>query len=571
MRHILLYLKPLYRRMSVGLAIKLISSLIELLLPALLSMILNEAIGALDHGKLMFLGTMMILCSVTACVGNVVANRMAAKSSMEFSRALRRDLFHKTLYLSAAQTDAVSVPSLESRITTDTYNVHQFVGTMQRMGVRAPILFIGGMAISFMLDAYLALVMLILLPLIFVVVFSISRRSMPMYRNVQTSVDRMVRVVREDAMGIRVIKALSKNAFENARYDKVNAALCDNERRAATVTSIVQPAMTLIMNLGIAAVIALSAFRVFYGGASAATVIAFVQYFTLISTAMMALSRMFVMYTKASASARRISEILLLPDTRAITDAYTPDPQAQIAMHHVHFSYFGKQENLKDINFSLHKGQTLGIIGATGSGKTTLIRLLLRMYEPTDGYVTVGGRAVGSYSREDLASMFGVALQSDFLYADTIAENIRFGRDLSDEQVQWAARVAQAHDFIMATEDGYAHMLTPKGTNLSGGQKQRLLIARAIAAKPPVIILDDASSALDYKTDAALRRALSEHLSESAVVTVAQRVSSVKHCDLILVMEQGAVIDSGTHESLLTSCPAYEEISRSQMGGAVLE
>lgn len=571
MRHILTYLKPYRVRIAIGLSIKMLGTLAELLLPVLLTAILNEAIEALDIGRVILLGSLMIGCAAVACAGNIIANRMAARTSMEFSRAVRRELFHTTLYLSAHDADAFTVPSLESRITTDTYNVHNFVSMVQRMGVRAPILFVGGMAISFALDAHLALVMLVTLPFIFLIVLTISRKSVPMYRQVQTSVDRMVRVVREDAMGIRVIKALSKNEFENRRYDGTNRALCADERRAGTVTGIINPVMTLLMNLGITAVIAVSAVRVAEDSSSAATVIAFVQYFTLISNAMLALSRMFVMYTRSSASARRISEVLLTPEGRSIEQRSTPDAQAYVAMSHVTFSYLGKQPDVSDVTFALPRGGTLGVIGATGSGKTTLVRLLLRMYDADEGCVTLGGRAIHTYTRDELSAMFGVAQQNDFLYADTIEENIRFGRDLTHEQVEWAAKVAQAHDFILATESGYEHQLTPKGTNLSGGQKQRLLIARAIAARPQILILDDSSSALDYKTDAALRRALTEQMADSTVITVAQRVSSVKHCDVILVLDRGRVIGRGRHEELLVSCPEYREIADSQMGGAFVE
>jgi ATP-binding cassette subfamily B protein len=382
----------------------------------------------------------------------------------------------------------------------------------------------------------------------------------------------MVRVVREDTQGIRVIKALSKNDYENRRFDKVNAKLSRDEKYAGTIMGIVNPVMTLLMNLGIAFVIGLSATLVAMERSSASTVIAFVQYFTLISMAMMALSRMFVMYTKCSASAKRIQEVIETPDTYFVTEKVeNPDTEWHISFENVSFSYFGKRNDLENISFSLKKGESLGIIGATGSGKTTLIRLLLRFYEADSGSIKINGQSITSYTREELTSMLGVALQNDFLYSDTIEENIRFGRSLSHEEIEAAAKIAQAHDFICAKEDGYGHVLAQKGTNLSGGQKQRLLISRAVASKPDILILDDSSSALDYKTDAALRQALRSSMKESTVITVAQRVSSVKDCDLILVLDEGKIIGKGNHEMLLASCPEYKEISDSQMGGAVIE
>lgn len=557
--------------MLVGFLIKVTGTLAELILPYILTHILENVIAELNVGKIVFYGAVMVLFSIVACVGNVIANRMAARVTTNFSKAMRKELFSKTLYLSSADTDAFTIPSLESRITTDTYNVHNFIGMMQRMGVRAPILLIGGISLSLVMDSTLALVMIATLPIIFVTIYGISRKGVPLYTSVQKSADNMVRVAREDTQGIRVIKALSKNEHENRRYDKVNSELSKQERHAGTIMGIVNPAMTLLMNLGIAGVVAVAALRVSKGLSSPATVIAFMQYFTLISMAMMSLSRMFVMYTKCAASANRIAEVLDTPDKLSIINDNSESDSIHIAFDNVSFSYLGKKNNIQNISVSLKKGDRLGIIGATGSGKSTFIKLLLRFYEPDSGEIRINGRNIKSYSREHLTSMFGVALQNDFIYADTIEENIRFGRDISKEDIIEAAKTAQAHDFISAIPDGYAHLLSSKGTNLSGGQKQRVLIARAIASKPEILILDDSSSALDYKTDANLRKALDENMSGSTVITVAQRVSSVKNCDHIIVIDDGRVIGQGKHEHLLEYCTEYREISQSQMGGAFVE
>ena len=572
MKWILTYLAPLRRRIAVGTSIKVIGTVAELMIPFLLSHILDYVIVTGRIGSIVLYGVLMALCSVAACLGNLIANRMAARTTMLFSAGMRRDLFSKTLHLSARDTDRFTIPSLESRTTTDTYNVQNFVGMMQRMGIRAPILLLGGTAITLLMDARLALVMIATLPLIFFTVYGISRLGVPLYTRVQRAVDGMVRVVREDAQGIRVIKALSKVDYENARYDRANMALRRAETRAATVMGAVNPFMTLLMNGGIVAVIAVSAHYVASGVSSAATVIAFMQYFTLISMAMMSLSRMFMMYTKCAASARRISLVMACESELAtLPDDGRGDGDLHISFRGVSFSYLGKKPNLRDISFSLKKGERLGIIGATGSGKSTLIRLLLRFYDPDAGMIRIGGRDVRSYTAGELSSLFGVVFQNDFLYAATIEENIRFGRELSGEAVEAAARIAQAHDFITAFPEGYAHAVSTGGTNLSGGQRQRLLIARAIAASPEILILDDASSALDYKTDAALRRALAEALPDSTVITVAQRVSSVKDCDLILVIEEGEIIGCGRHAELWETCAEYREISESQMGGAFLD
>ena len=568
------YLKPVARRIGLGVFIKAIGTLVELLLPAILSHVLKVVVAKQSLQEILFWGAVMILCATVAVIMNVKANRMAAKVSRDFSQSVRHDLFARTLRLSAAQTDAFTIPSLESRITTDTYNIHNFVGMIQRMGIRAPILLLGGVIITLIMDANLALVMLAVLPFLFVLVTIVRRRGTPLYSKVQKSVDNMVRVVREDAQGIRVIKALSKTEYEHRRYDQVNHALSSDEKRAGITMGMVHPIMTILMNGGIVAVVALAAGRVHVGTSDPETVIAFMQYFTQISMAMMALSRMFVMYTKCAASARRISEVLNAPEDLVVqseTDYPTVESDAHIEFDDVCFSYLGRKNDLEHISFKLPKGGSLGIIGATGSGKSTLIKLLLRFYDVNSGSVRINGRDVRTIPREEFCAMFGTAMQYDFLYADTIEENIRFGRELTHEQIEEAAITAQGHDFITAFSDGYEHGLAQKGTNIYGGQKQRLLIARAVASKPEILVLDDSSSALDYKTDAALRRALKERITDTTVVTVAQRVSSIKDCDLILVLEDGVIIGAGDHEYLLNNCIEYKEISDSQMGGAFVD
>lgn len=574
MRMILRYLKPFYGRMSVGLTIKVFGTLIELALPYILSHILKNVVSKESVGPIAFWGGVMIACAACACVCNICANRMAAHVARNFSERIRHDLFNRTMRLSAAQTDKFTIPSLESRITTDTYNVHNFVSMMQRMGVRAPILLIGGIAITLIMDSYLALAMIAILPFIFITVYFISQKGVPLYIKVQQSVDRMIRVVREDTQGIRVIKALSKTDYEHRRYDKVNRALVSDEKRAGITMGMVNPIMTMLMNIGIVVVIALSASRVSNHQSSPETVIAFMQYFTLISMAMMSVTRIFVMYTKSSASARRIAEVIYTEEEleiQAEKDSAKSDTDVHIQFDQVCFSYDGGHNDLTNISFKIPYGGSLGIIGATGSGKSTIIKLLLRFYDIDSGNIRIAGRDIRTIPRENFYSMFGTVMQNDFLYADTIEENIRFGRDLTHEQIIEAAKIAQADDFISAFPEKYEHMLSQKGTNISGGQKQRILIARAVAAKPKILILDDSSSALDYKTDANLRSALSKSMRDTTVITVAQRVSSVKDCDVILVLDEGNMIGIGNHEMLMQNCSEYREISESQMGGAFVD
>lgn len=573
MKSVIKYLKPYYGKMSRGFAIKTLGTIIELMLPLILTHILENVIGS-SVKDIIFWGTAMIVCAGLGCILNITANRMASKVSRNFAEAMRKDLFIKTLRLSGAGVDKFTIPSLESRITTDTYHVHGFINMIQRMGVRAPILLIGGISITLFMDAKLSLIMIAMLPLIFFTIYFVRKKGVPLYTTVQKSVDRMIGVVREDSQGIRVIKALSKTEYEHRRYDKANKELSKSEAKAGIIMGSVHPLMTMFMNAGIIGVIALGAYYTSKGISRPETIIAFMQYFTQISMAMMAVTRMFVMYTKCSASAGRISEVLNYQDDlplKSKKEYPNIETDSFIVFKNVSFSYNGKKDNLQKINFELKKGESLGIIGATGSGKTTLVKLLMRFYDAGEGGIYINGEDVRTIPKEKLYAMFGVSQQQDFLYAETIEENIKFARDISREDVIKAAKISQAHDFIEAFAKGYDHMLSPHGTNISGGQKQRILIARAIAANPQILVFDDSSSALDYKTDATLRKALAENVKNATVITVAQRVSSVKDSSLILVLDEGRILNSGTHEHLMENCMEYREISDSQMGGAFVE
>ncbi|MBQ1196192.1 MAG: ABC transporter ATP-binding protein [Clostridia bacterium] len=584
MKRILAYLKPYTRFMTFTLTVKVFATLIELALPYILKHIIDNVIRPVADipnpdvkakvTEICIWAVIMIVCAGLGVLGSVWANRMAAKFARNVAEDVRSDLFRRTMTLSPAQTDHFTVPSLESRLTTDTYNIHNFINTMQRMGVRAPILLIGGLAITATLDGALTLVMIAILPFLFIAVYSLTAKGLPLYTKVQKAVDGMIRVVREDAQGIRVIKALTKQDYEYRRYDAVNKSLCDIERKTSSIMSSSNPVMNFFMNLGLVCVVFVGAYRVNGGMSEPGNIIAFIQYFTLISMAMTSITRIFVIWSKASASAVRIAEVLDTEEGLPVSsssDYPTRAGERGIVFDKVNFAYNNTKDILHDISFELKSGQKLGIIGATGSGKTTLTALLMRFYDVSSGAIRIDGRDLRTIPEDELHSMFGVAMQHDFIVADTIKENIRFGRDISDEQIARAAKIAQAAPFIEAYEDGYDHPLDAKGANVSGGQKQRLLIARAVAGQPKILILDDSSSALDYKTDAELRKAISTELGDTTTVIVAQRVSSVMSCDLILVIDEGRIIGAGDHEKLMQTCSVYSEISKSQMGGAILE
>lgn len=574
MKLILRYLKPLKGWLAIVLVLKSLGTIAELALPYILSYILGSIVVREDISQILLWGGLMVVFSLVAWALNVTANRRSELLTRTAVEKLRQDLFEKTIRLSAAQTDRFTIASLESRITTDTYNIRHFLGTMQRMGIRQPIMLMGGVIITLAMDAHLAIVMIAMVPIVFAVVCFISMKGVPLYTRVQHSVDGMTRVVREDVSGIRVIKALSKESYEQNRYDVSNKALVKDEKKASITMGLVNPIMTLSMNLGIVVVVVLAAYRIQGGTSAPETVIAFMQYFTLISNALMGVTRLFVMYTKAEASSKRIDEVLFCNEDLQVADNdLYPDIKTDkhIVFKNVSFSYEGKKNNLENISLEIERGGTLGIIGATGSGKSTLIKLLMRFYDVTDGAIYIDGKDIRTYPKDKLYMLFGSAMQNDFLYADTIEENIRFGRNLTHEEIVEAAKTAQADGFISAKKDGYNSVLAVKGANLSGGQKQRVLISRAVAAKPDILILDDSSSALDYKTDANLRKALAENIHDSTVITVAQRVSSVKSCDKILVLDDGEIIGYGTHDELMENCMEYREISESQMGGGFVE
>ena len=561
------YLGPYIGQMCGGMTVKFIGTIMDLLLPWCLAHIVDDVMPLRNIGLIVFWGILMAIFSVIALLGNVIANRMASKVARNTTERIRKDLFAKIMSLSCAQADSFTIPSLISRLTSDTYNVHGMVGMMQRLGIRAPILLLGGIVVTLTLEPVLALILIACLPLMVLVIVTVSRKGIPLYTNLQKGVDKLVQTVRENVTGIRVIKALSKTDYEKNRFDRVNKDVVAREKKAGLTMAVTNPTMNLFLNLGMTLIILVGAFRVNGGISQPGKIIAFMNYFTIILNAVLSINRMFVMASKGIASAGRIDEVLQTPEELQPQLSDAKEEEAHVVFDHVSFSYLKKEDNLTDISFSLKRGETLGIIGETGSGKSTIVNLLMRLYQADEGSIRIGGRDVNSIPPEELHMKFGVVFQHDILYADTIAENISFGRNLPEDELKLAAADAQAEEFISSLPEGLEHMLTIKGSNLSGGQKQRLLIARALAGKPEILILDDSSSALDYKTDARLRAAIRAHFQGTTSIIIAQRVSSILHADHILVLEDGKEIGYGTHEELMKTCPTYQEISQSQMGG----
>ena len=589
MRFIFSYLKKYRGMIAAAMTIKSIAALGELMLPYVLEHMVDDVVPRQSRALIFGWGAVMIALAVFVRQTNVKANRMSTKVAKESIYEIRRDLFWKSLGLSGNQVDEFGLPSLNSRMTSDSYNVQNFIRSFQAMGVRAPILLIGGIAITLTMDVGLASVLCILAPIMIGLVVFVSWKGIPLYEKVQQCVDDIVRIMRENITGIRVVKALSKEDYEMRRFGEANEQMAGKDIRAGIVMALPGPLMTFVLNVGLTIVVVVGAVRVNGGLTRPGVILAFLTYFNMISMGVMGLNRVFMMMSKANASAARIAAVV------HAEDELTPLPEAEAAVteredyivfEHVGFHYGrdsagaehfpgqavgrfdgqGRQKSLDDIDFSMKKGGTLGIIGATGCGKTTIINLLMRFYDADEGAVFIDGKDVRTYDKDTLHRMFGVVFQNDVIFADSLKENIAFGRDVSPEQMDAAAADARARDFIREYEDTYEHRAVVRGANLSGGQRQRVLIARALAAAPDILILDDSSSALDYKTDAALRKAIREHHADTTTIIVAQRISSIMSLDDIIVLEEGKIIGHGTHDQLLEGCPMYQEIYRVQMG-----
>lgn len=553
-----------------SLIVKALAAGADLLLPFILAYMIDELLFEVttsDYWLLIFTGIGMLLIALLGWFFNISANRSAEKVSSLTVRDVRNELFYKTEKLSASQVDEISTSSLISRLTSDTYNIFQMVGSLQRLGIRAPMLLIGGIIMSAFMDPLLTLVMIAMLPLISIVVGQYSKKGQPLYKDIQVQMDEIIRVLRENITGVRVVRALSMTDYEQQRFKNENKKAVDKELIATITMNKISPIISVVMNVGLVIVLIFGAYRVADGATKVGQILALITYFTIILNSMASLTRIFIRMSKAAASAERIVEVLNM-ETQMV-DGNLPlvmNDEVHLEFDHVDFSYQGKESHLEDITFKISKGQTLGIIGATGSGKTTIINLIMRFYDPQKGVIKVFGEDIKNINRDELRRHVGLVLQNDSVFSDTIHENIAFSRPGVDaNQVKMAKEIAQA-DFIDDIPETYNYEIAQRGTNISGGQRQRLLIARAVASNPKLLILDDASSALDYRTDKNLRFAITTHLKDTTKIIVAQRVSSIKDADLILIIDNGRIAAQGTHEELLKTNEIYQLLVKHQLG-----
>ncbi len=575
MKMIFRYMRPYWKMILLGVGIKLFATMTELMLPYILEHLIDVVVPQGNRNGIWLWGIAMIACALATWLGNMKANRMAVDNAHNISYDVRRDLFNKTVRLCGARFDEIGLPSLTSRMTSDSYNVQNFVRALQTLCIRAPIMLLGGIIVTITMDPVLSGLLCAIVPVLLLVVVTISRKGIPRYQNVQNKLDNVIRAMRENITGIRVVKALSKTEYEKKRFHDYNGAMTDADIRTSTLMAIPSPFMQMCLNVALTLVVYVGAVRVNSGAMKSGVILAFLTYFTLVMQSIMAINRMFMMVSKASASAGRIDQVLQSDEGLPVgIGAEEKENMPFISFSHVHFSYASDGQNvnadreqcLYDINFQLNRGESLGIIGPTGCGKTTIINLLMRFYDADSGEIRIDGRDVRNYEKDSLHSRFGVVFQNDIVFMDSLRQNVSFSRDLSETDIRRAVLESQAAEFIDSLEAGLDHMADIKGANLSGGQRQRLLIARALAGKPEILILDDASSALDYKTDALLRKAIFTEHSDSAIITVAQRVSSVMGMTNILMLDNGRCVGYGPHEKLMQECPAYRDIYNIQMG-----
>ena len=581
MRLIFRYLGRYKKLVIFAAFIKLLATLMELTMPYILEHIIDDVVPAGNLAQVLLWGLLMFVAAVLTRTINVKANSLAVDNAHKVSYDVRQDLFRKTVNLSGSQFDAFGLPSLISRMTSDSYNVQSAAQMLQTMCIRAPMMLFGGVIVAMTMDVQLSMIMVIMLPLLLGIILFVSSRGMPMFVTVQEKLDAVVRIMRENITGIRVVKALSKAEYEKRRFAFSNGEMAKSDIAASTVMAIPGPFMQLCLNIGLALVVIVGARRVNAGLMKPGVILAFLTYFNMITMGVMGISRIFMMLSRAGASADRIDAVIQTSTDQQILsaeEALKPAGDEFIRFEHVDFSYgesgadrsgFAGEERekaLHDISFAIRKGESLGIIGSTGCGKTTIINLLMRFYDASSGAVFVDGRDVRCYDKDELRRKFGAAFQNDMVFQDTLRENVAFGRALDEAQLRLAIEDAMAAEFIDALPEGLDYEAAIKGANLSGGQKQRLLVARAMAADPEILVLDDASSALDYKTDAAMRRAIAAHHADSTVIMIAQRVSSVMNMTKILVLDNGKCIGYGSHEELLKTCAAYRETYEVQMG-----
>lgn len=569
MKRLLVYLKDYKKESILGPLFKLLEASFELIVPLVVASMIDVGIAGDDKSYIIKMCLIMAALGLIGLICSVTAQFFAAKAAVGFATRLRHGLFAHIQSLSFSQMDREGTSTLITRMTSDINQVQSGVNLVLRLFLRSPFIVFGAMIMAFTVDVKAALVFVVVIPVLSVIVFGIMLISIPLFKKVQARLDQVLGITRENLSGVRVIRAFGEEEHEIQKFDEGTDALKHMQMVAARFSALMNPLTYVVVNGGLIVLIYVGAVRVETGLLTSGQVVALVNYMSQILVELVKLANLIITVTKAVACGNRIQSILEIPagmEYGFVTDKEENGTMGTVEFEHVSLRYYeGGEEALTDIHFKANKGDVIGVIGGTGSGKSSLVNLIPRFYDVEKGSVKVDGRDVREYSLGELRDKIGMVLQKAVLFCGTIRDNLKWGNEeASDDELWEALRIAQAEEFVLKKEKQLDEMIEQEGRNLSGGQKQRLSIARALVKKPEILILDDSASALDYATDAALRKALKEMPGETTVFIVSQRASSLMHADTIIVLDDGDVAGMGTHEELLKDCEVYQEIYYSQ-------
>lgn len=566
------YLKDFKKECFLGPLFKLLEAILELIVPLVMAKIIDIGVKSYDTSYIIKMGILIIILGIVGLGSALVCQYFAAKASQGFGTKLRNELFRHINSLSHSEIDNIGTPSLIIRIINDVNQLQVAVAMAIRLGVRAPFIILGSAIMAMFINLKLSLIFFLSIPLIVLTLYLVMGKAIPLYRVIQKKLDKISLITRENLEGVRVVRAFSKQEVEKDRF---NIAALDHSNTAIKVgklSALLNPLTFMIMNFSIAFIVWFGGIGVNNGNFTQGEIIAFVNYMTQILLTLIVVANLVIIFTKASASATRVNEVL---DTKSSIKEASSSTKVQatnnsskiIEFKNVSFSYNNsKQYSLENISLSINKGETIGIIGGTGSGKSTLVNLIPRFYESTEGEIFINGENIKNYSLKNLRNLFGIVPQKAVLFTGSLRENMKWAnKNASDEEILMALDIAQCSDFLSNLKDGLDTSVLQGGKNFSGGQKQRLTIARALVGSPKIIILDDSSSALDFATDLKLRQALNTYAKDITTIIVSQRASSIKNSDKIVVLDDGKLAGIGTHEELLENSEVYKEICLSQL------
>ncbi|MGI6404493.1 MAG: ABC transporter ATP-binding protein [Oscillospiraceae bacterium] len=572
MRKLTRFLKGYIKESIIGPLFKLLEACFELIVPLVMANIIDIGIKNNDTSYIFKMGGIMVLLGVLGLACSLTAQYFAAKAALGFGTALRNEMFAHINSLSFSEIDKIGTSSLITRITSDINQAQAGVNLVLRLFLRSPFIVAGAIVMAFLIHVRLTLIFLVVALFISLVIYFIMTKSIPQYKNAQHKLDRVSLIARENLTGARVIRAFSRQKDEMARFEQTTQDLMKTQLLVGKISALLNPATYAILNAGMIAVIWFGGITVYHGTITQGEVIALINYMSQILLALLALANLIIAFTRASASAIRINEVFAITSTLAESPSPSLLEQKEasapaVEFRNVSFSYHTSEEQvLSHLSFVVKKGETIGIIGGTGAGKSTLVNLIPRFYDVTDGEILIDGRNVKDYSFSALRRKIAVVPQKAVLFKGTIRDNMRWGKkDATDEEIYKALEIAQAREFVDAKSDGLDAEILQGGKNLSGGQKQRLTIARAIVAQPQILILDDSASALDFATDAKLRKAIATQTKDITVFIVSQRASAIKNADNIIVLDDGQMVGMGKHDELLESCEVYKNICLSQL------